>query len=315
MVILQVTTDGRIIYPYRCDREWAESRLSIIVSMLSQFTEMDYQALKQTISDYSGRNLEQRKHWYSPAAAAYNQARPRYPQALIRQVVEIAQLSSSSKILEIGCGPATATAAFAQLGFSMLCIEPNPDFYKLAQENCKPYPNVEIQNTSFEEWMLEAEMFDAVLAATSFHWIPPEVGYPKAAKALKQNGRLILLWNKQLQPAYEIHQSLSEIYQVYAPSVDRFEDKATQEKILKGLGKIITDSGHFTDLISGYIESEVTYTIAEYLTLLNTYSSYLSLASQSKDALFNGLRDKIKRDFGGSLQLSYVSAFQIAQKC
>ena len=276
---------------------------------------MDYQDLKQTISSYAGRNLEQRKHWYSPAAAFYNQARPRYPQALIRQVVEIAQLSSSSKILEIGCGPATATVAFAQLGFPMLCLEPNPDFYVLAQQNCQPYSNVEIQNTSFEEWMLEAEQFDAVLAANSFHWIPPEVGYPKAAKALKQQGRLILLWNKQLQPSYEIYQCLSEIYQVYAPSLDRFEDKATQEKILQGLGQIVIDSGQFKDLISSHIESEVTYTVDKYLTLLNTYSPYLSLAPQSKDALLNGLRDLLERDFGDSLQLSYLSAFHIAQKC
>lgn len=276
---------------------------------------MDYQDLKQTIISYSGRNLELRKQWYSPAAEAYNKARPCYPQALIRQVVEIAQLSSSSKILEVGCGPATATAAFAQLGCPMLCLEPNPDFCQLAQQNCQPYPHVEIQNLAFEEWKLEADKFDAVLAATSFHWIPPDVGYPKAAKALRQNGRLILLWNKELQPAYEVYQCLSEVYQVHAPSLDRFEDKETQEKILQGLGQIVTDSGQFKDLISSHIKSEVTYTVDQYLTLLNTYSPYLKLAPQSKDALFNGLRERIERDFGGNLQLSYLSAFHIAQKC
>jgi SAM-dependent methyltransferase len=78
----------------------------------------------------------------------------------------------------------------------MVCLEPNPDFYQLAQKNCKHYPNVELQNTSFEEWGLEADRFDAVLAASSFHWIPSDVGYSKAAKALRENGYLILLWNK-----------------------------------------------------------------------------------------------------------------------
>lgn len=38
--------------------------------------------LKQTIISYSSRDLEQRKNWYSPAAEAYNKARPRYPQDL-----------------------------------------------------------------------------------------------------------------------------------------------------------------------------------------------------------------------------------------
>jgi SAM-dependent methyltransferase len=93
---------------------------------------MDYNNLKQTISSYSDKNLEQRKNWYSPAAEAYNKARPFYPQDLIRQVVEIAQLSSCSRILEVGCGPATATIAFARLGSPMVCLEPNPAFYQLA---------------------------------------------------------------------------------------------------------------------------------------------------------------------------------------
>lgn len=274
---------------------------------------MDYKDLKQTLINYSSRNLEQRKSWYSPAAEAYNIARPQYPKDLIRQVVEIAQLSSNSKILEVGCGPATATVAFAEWGCSMICLEPNPDFCQLAQQNCQQYQNVEIQNISFEEWGLEAEKFDAVLAATSFHWIPPEVGYPKAANALKENGYLILLWNKELQPSYEVYQSLSEVYQLHAPSLNRYEDSETQQQILRGLGQIVTDSGQFKDLVTGYVESEVTYTADKYLTLLNTYSPYLKLEPQSKEALFAGLKDRIERDFGGTLQLSYISAFHIAQ--
>ncbi|MBD2430017.1 MULTISPECIES: class I SAM-dependent methyltransferase [Fischerella] len=271
--------------------------------------------LKEIIASYSNKDLEHRKNWYSPAAEAYNKTRPRYPQDLIRQVVEITQLSSNSKILEVGCGPATATVAFAQLGCSILSLEPNTDFYQLAQQNCQQYPNVEIQNTSFEEWMLETEKFDAVLAASSFHWIPMEVGYPKAAKALKKNGYLILLWNKELQPRYRVYQRLSEVYQIHAPSLNRYEDRKTQEDILRGLGQMIIDSGQFKDLVAGNVESEVIYTVDEYLTLLNTYSPYLKLEPQNKEALFTGLRDRIEHEFGGSLHLSYISAFHIAQKC
>lgn len=275
---------------------------------------IDYENLKQLISSYSGRNLEQRKTWYSPVAEAYSQSRPRYPQALIHQVVELAQLSSNSEILEVGCGPATATVSFAQLGYSMLCLEPNPDFYHLAQKNCYQYSKVEILNTSFEEWVLEATKFDAVLAASSFHWIPSEVAYPKAAQTLKQGGYLILLWNKELQPSYEIYQCLSPIYQIYAPSLNRYENRETQEKILQGLGQMVLDSGQFKNLVFDSIESTVTYTVDEYLALLNTYSPYLKLALPNKEALFAGLRDKININYGGRIPLSYRSAFHLAQK-
>ncbi|MCC5640577.1 class I SAM-dependent methyltransferase [Nostoc sp. CHAB 5844] len=269
---------------------------------------------KQTIASFSSKDLEVRKNWYSPAAEAYNKARPRYPQNLIKQVVEIAQLSTESNILEVGCGPATATTSFAQLGYSMICLEPNPDFFELAQKNCQPYQNVEIQNTSFEEWTLEANKFDAVLAASSFHWIPQEVGYPKAAKALKANGYLILLWNKELQPSFEVYQSLSKAYQKYAPSLDRYENWETQQEIFKGFGSIVADSGQFKNIRFGQVTSEVVYSTDEYLTLLNTYSPYLKLEPDKKKALFAELSQQIDDDFGGSLQLSYISAFHIGQK-
>ena len=277
---------------------------------------MDYKDLKETIGTCSQKALEQRRTWYSPAAEAYNKARPHYPQALIHQVVAITHLSSSSKILEVGCGPATATISFAQIDASIVCLEPNPNFFRLAQKNCHSYLNVAIQNTSFEEWSLEAEAFDAVLAASSFHWIPSEVGYPKAAKALRESGYLILLWNKELQPSYEAYQELSKIYQAHAPSlVDQYQDRATQENILQGLGQIVLDSGCFKNLEFGFIESEVMYTSNEYLALLSTYSPYLQLNSKSKEALFEALKDKIESDFSGRIQLSYISAFHIAQKC
>ncbi|WP_242053972.1 class I SAM-dependent methyltransferase [Nostoc sp. FACHB-888] len=176
------------------------------------------------------------------------------------------------------------------------------------------YADVEIQNTSFEEWTLEVGQFDAVLAASSFHWISPEIGYAKAASALKDNRYLILLWNKELQPRYEVYQTLSEIYQAYAPSVARYEDDETQQEILKQLGGMIIDSRQFKDLKFGQVKSEVIYSSDEYLTLLNTYSPYLKLEPQKKELLFAGLKQRIDNDFGGQLKLSYISAFHIAQK-
>lgn len=270
--------------------------------------------LKQTLlNECYGKELAQRKTWYSPAAKAYQQVRPRYPQALIDQVVNIAQLSADSKLLEVGCGPAIATPAFAALGCHMVCVEPNPDFYQLAQQTCAIYPHVTLQNCSFEEWTLQPQEFDAVLAASSFHWIPPEIGYPKAAAALRPNGYLILLWNKELQPSYEVYQQLSAVYETHAPSLNRsYEDSATQAKILDEMGQMAIESGYFKDVVAGHLEVEVTYSIDQYLLLLNTYSPYLKLESEQMQRLFTELRQTLEQN-GDTVQLSFVSAFHIAQ--
>lgn len=260
------------------------------------------------------QDLEQKKSWYSAVADAYNRVRPRYPQELIGRVVELAQLQNDAILLEVGCGPGTATTAFAQLGFSMVCLEPSQESCQLARQNCAEYPHVEIVNTTFEEWELEAERFNAVLAATSFHWVSPEIRYAKAAAALQNNGFLILLWNTPPQPDSEVYQVLDEVYQSLAPSVVGYERIETHQENLRIQGQAVIDSGRFKGLVSEQMVCEVIYSIDDYLALLSTLSPYIKLESPQRDALFVGLRERLKKNCSENLQLSYLSVFQIASK-
>ncbi len=269
---------------------------------------------EQKLKTIYSQDLEQKKTWYSPAVCAYNKVRPGYTKEIIDHVVELAQLSSETSILEVGCGPGNATLAFAQLGCSMLCLEPNQDFCQLALENCQQYPHIKIQNQSFEEWQLESAKFDAVLAATSIHWVSPEIAYPKAAEALKDNGFLVLLWNVIPEPSYEMYQVAGEIYRTYAPSLKPYQGWETEEENLKAMGEIVLNSGKFKDLVFGQAVCELTYSIDDYVSLLSTLSPYLKLEPQNRDFLFEGLRTKIVNNCGGSVQISYLCAFHVARK-
>ncbi|NEP00149.1 MAG: class I SAM-dependent methyltransferase [Symploca sp. SIO2E9] len=257
---------------------------------------------------------QQRKSWYGAVADAYNRVRPRYRQELIYRALELAEVPQEATILEIGCGPGTATTSFAQLGFKMVCLEPNQEAYQLAQLNCAQYPNVDIKNTSFEEWELQPQQFNAVLAATSFHWISPKIGYPKVTEALKDDGTLILLWNTALQPEYEVFQILDQVYQTYAPSLAKYEQRITQEESIRKFGKTVIDSGYFQDLLYEQLVCELTYSIDDYLALLSTYSPYIMLDPQPRDSLFQGLREVLERNCPGNISLSHLSAFHIAKK-
>lgn len=275
---------------------------------------MEYEKLKQALRGISSKPLEQRRSWYSPAAPAYHATRPRYPAELMEKAVNAAQLSRSARLLEVGCGPGTATVSLAEIGCRMVCIEPNPDFYEMATANCKSYPWVEVINRSFEEWDLEPESFDAVVAANSMHWIPAEIGYAKASRALKTGGYLILLWNKEPQPSESMQAVLSDVYQHKAPSLGRYEDRSTLQVILNGLGQMALDSGRFRNLLTATVETSLTYTADRYLSLLTTYSSYLRLDHSTRHALLAALRHCILEKADGAVQLSYLSAYHIAQK-
>lgn len=122
-----------------------------------------------------------------------------------------------------------------------------------------------------------------------------------------------MLWNKELQPRYEVYQQLEQVYQTEAPSLIRsYEDSATQAAILNQLGEMAIASGLFRDMVSVQLEVKVTYSIDQYLMLLNTYSPHLKLDPQSKQQLFAGLRQVLEQN-GLTVELSYVSAYQIAR--
>jgi protein-L-isoaspartate O-methyltransferase len=276
---------------------------------------MDHQPpdIATAIFDLSNKELTDRKHWYSPAAQAYGLARPPYPIEVIQKVTELAKLTDRSTVLEIGCGPGTATVDFAPLVGSIDSLEPNPDFYQLAQANCAAHCNVHFHHQAFEEWQSE-QKFDAILAASSFHWIPAAIGYPKAASLLKENGALILLWNKELQPSWEVYQQLAPIYQKFAPQLDRYEDREMEADVLRQLGQMAIDSGYFDNLVGGEVRVAVTYGVDRYLTLLNTYSPYLKLDAEIKAALFAGLAEVISSNLGGSIDLHHTSAFHVTRR-
>jgi hypothetical protein len=97
--------------------------------------------------------------------------------------------------------------------------------------------------------------------------------------------------------------------------VGKYEDRNTQETILQGLGQKILDSGLFQDLISENLPFSVTYSVDDYLLLLSTLSPYIGLDSETRVALFAGLRDTIEQYYRGIIKISFLSAFHVARKC
>lgn len=271
--------------------------------------------IKETVSTYAARTVQQRRQWYAPVAPAYAATRPGYPQPLVKAVVARSGLTEASNLLEVGCGPGTATVAFAELGCRIVALEPNPEFARLAQGACEQYPNVDVLTTAFEDWEPRQERFDAVLAASSFHWISPEIAYPRAARALKENGWLILLWNKELQPPLQTHGALREIMRRHAPWLDRpYENAAAIATVLNALGQPLRESPLFVGAQQDQWLINSVLTIDDYLTLLTTYSPFLALDPGVRDALLAEMRPALEQLHGESVPLTHTSAYGMAQR-
>lgn len=269
------------------------------------------------LQDYGKQSLESRRYWYSAVAASYDRVRPRYGHQLLNEALGLAAIANHSRLLEIGCGPGTATVDLARKGLQITALEPGQAAYALAQEHCAPFPLVSVVNTTFEEWTPPAEPFDAVLAATAWHWIDPAIAYTKAAQCLKPQGALLLLWNTPPQPDRETYENLGPIYSDIAPEIPvyaRYHEIKIHLEQFEHLTADIDGSSYFHTVAYRYVPLTVVYPIEDYLELLSTLSPYIALGQERRHLLFQALATTLHQSVGETIPLHYCSAFHVARK-
>jgi protein-L-isoaspartate O-methyltransferase len=132
----------------------------------------------------------ERRATFDRAAELYERARPGYPDELIDDVVALAELRPRSRVVEIGCGTGKATLPLAGRGLRITCVELGTSLAAISQRKLALFPGVHVVNADFETWRPERADYDAVVAFTAFHWIPPELRYLKSAAVLREGGAL-----------------------------------------------------------------------------------------------------------------------------
>lgn len=245
-------------------------------------------------------------------AQLYEEVRPGYPAQLFEDIVSISRIPPRGRILEVGCGPGTATVPFAKLGYEMLCLELGQNLAALAVEKCRAYPGVEIQNIAFEDWPIERASFDLFMSAQAFHWIPPEVGYPRAAATLKDTGSLALIWSQHPVWDTPIRKALDRTYQDKAPQLANVAQKNSAEVLTKRTVDDIDASGLFQEVLVKHYPWAEQYRADRYIKLLSTYSDHRGLPDDTRWDLFVAIHELIEQ-FGGTIEVPYVTILYLAQ--
>jgi SAM-dependent methyltransferase len=255
---------------------------------------------------------QERSRSFDRVADLYDAHRPDYPEALVESVVARAGLRPGSRILEIGSGTGKATAPFARRGFSILCIEPGRDLAAVAARKFADYPAVAFETVRFEEWPERPGEFDLAMSAQAFHWVPKEIGYAKAARALKPGGHLALFWNRNPGPLGEIYGDLERVYKERAPELFDAPTTCHERENQRTLDDIAA-SGCFGPVVVRQFPWSARYDTRQYLGLLNTYSDHLALAEATRASLFEGVAEVIERH-GGSIERPYVAVLYVAAR-
>lgn len=237
---------------------------------------------------------------FNEVPEAFDRVRPGYPTALYQDLTAYQPLGPRSRVLEIGIGTGQATEPILQTGCRLTAVELGDQLSALARHKFAAYPAFDVCNAAFEGFEAEAGSFDLIYAASSFHWIPPEVGFPKVLRLLRPGGAFVRFAH---HPDYEdrsegsLFSAIQRVYQVYMPgsspappyTLERAQARA-QEMASYG----------FVDVEARLYPTTRTLNTAQYQALLSTYSDHRALGPEKMAGLIEGVGAAIDA-FGGEL--------------
>jgi SAM-dependent methyltransferase len=248
---------------------------------------------------------------FDQVAGLYDETRPGYPEPLIEDVVSLAAIPPGGRILEIGCGSGQATLPFARRGYAMLCLELGPNLAALAASHCRPYPQVEIQNLAFEDWPLQRERFDLVISASAFDWIAPEIGYPKAAAALRDGGSLALFWHDHVGADTPFFRAARELRRELPELAETVKARPPGSRLSAIEGEIQA-SALFGPATTRRYPWTAEYTADRYVNLLQTYSAVRNLAPGTRREFLARIQ-ALAEQHGGTVHTRTLSFLVLAQ--
>ena len=247
---------------------------------------------------------------FDEVAELYDEVRPGYPVAVLDALLELAHLPEGGRILEVGPGTGQLTRSLAERGFELLGLELGPNLAAVARRNLSNFPKATILTTAFEDWQTEENAFDLVVSAQAFHWIRVEYGLAKCAAVLKKTGSLALLW--QLDRSQD-----TDFYKATTPLFDKYvrddPDRPKPPSSFETYRTALVESPLFDTPVVRQLEWQRTYTKADFVKLLGTFSPNIALAPDTR-ARFNAEVAATIDAFGGSVTRLYRTVLLLSKK-
>lgn len=139
--------------------------------------------------------------------------------SLSEEVISTCQIKDTDRVLDLGCGDGRTTAEIAKAANkgTVVGLDSSPSMIEFAK---KQFPSTENANLSFiekgAEYIDYVNEFDLIVSFSCFHWLKePEKVFHRLNKALKENGRIVVLTYPKESPYYQYLEKALEKYPEY----------------------------------------------------------------------------------------------------
>jgi SAM-dependent methyltransferase len=242
----------------------------------------------------SGRALS-----FGANAALYDRARPSYPAELVDALL----VETAQSVLDVGCGTGKAGRLFAARGCEVLGVEPDAAMAAVARTH-----GLTVEVSPFEEWDPAGRRFDLAICAQAWHWLDHARAVPKLAEVLAPGGRFAALWNFGA-PADKTTPLLDAAYAEHAPELARatpFARGAYPDRVDESDERWsdLDETPGFSPPERILVEWHQTYSRAEWIDQLRTYSDHALLPAETRERLLAAI-GAILDEQGGALDVNY----------
>jgi ubiquinone/menaquinone biosynthesis C-methylase UbiE len=126
---------------------------------------------------------------FGSVAEAYDRARPSYPLEAAEWMVG----RQPSTVVELGAGTGKFTDLLVRLRHDVLATDPDDEMLSHLRLR---HPDLRVATAPAEAVPVATRSVDTVVAAQAFHWFDTDAALREAARMLKPEGRIALVWNE-----------------------------------------------------------------------------------------------------------------------
>ncbi len=171
---------------------------------------------------------------FEAGAAAYELARPGYPDEAVAVLVAMLGLTAGVRVLDLAAGTGKLTRRLVALDASVVAVEPVDG---MRQQLIQAVPGVEVLDGTGEAIPLGDASVDVVTVAQAFHWFDAPKALTEIARVLRPGGGLAILWNERDESTPWVAE-VSRVIGWHERSVSRYQHV--------DWAAVVAESGRFT---------------------------------------------------------------------
>jgi SAM-dependent methyltransferase len=244
-------------------------------------------------------------------------ARPDYPDEIYSLLVSRGGCGPGTRVVEVGPATGLVTRRLLDLGATVSAIEPGPALAQRLRERTEGR-SCEVIVASFEDAPLPDAAFDLLAAATSFHWVEPDVGFAKAARVVRPGGWIALWWTifGDASRPDPFERALRPLLREHAPELqfDPFAGSVPYGLDVDARVAEIDATGAFEPVEHHVVSWEGHHDASGIRALFATYSPWLALPDEARARTLDAMEQLARDEFGDEVVRPYQTAIYLARR-